>query len=323
MRKTRPGIRYNAARKQQVNIGHLNIGHQERQSADTLPQIEHSGEIASCWKALDRFHWITGVAFVSHGARVGVRVNDASLLNCLRDRLPPGSQIAETPVVDSLLSLAVTESKSRTNNAPHYFLYQGPCRMAHTRSADEALHVMESLMHGQVAAEAQKYLFVHAGVVAWNGRAILIPGRSFSGKSSLVAALIEAGATYLSDEYAVLDAGGQVHAYAKTLSLRDEEGHPRGCYSIEALGGQAADGPLPVGLILSATYQAGARWRPRLLTPGRALLTLLDNTVQVRKQPGMALGILQKVAADAPAFQSKRGEAAPVAAWLRERLLGE
>lgn len=297
----------------------MNLGPSQRQTTEALPQIEHSGEIAPCWKVLDRFRWTAGLAFVSHGARIGVRVNDASLLDCLQDRLPPGSEIAASPIVDGLLSLAVTESKSRTNNAPHYFLYQGPCRVAHTRSADEALHVLESGLHGQVAAEAREHLFVHAGVVAWNGQAIVIPGRSFSGKSSLVAALVEAGAEYLSDEYAVLDEDGMVHPYAKPLSLRDEEGHPRGRFAVEALGGRAADGPLPVRMILSATYQAGARWRPRLLSPGRALLTLLDNTVQVRKQPAMTLGILQKAAANAQAFASKRGEAAPVAAWLRER----
>lgn len=296
-------------------------GQQEQQTAETLlPQLEHSGEIAPCWKVLDRYHWKAGLAFVSHGARIGIRVNDIALLNCLQDHMPPGSELAASPIVDGLFSLVVTESRSRTNSAPHYFLYQGPCRVAHTRSVDEALHVLESGLHGQVAAEAWEHLFVHAGVVAWNGQAIVIPGRSFSGKSSLVAALIDEGATYLSDEYAVFDAEGLVHPYAKRLSLRDEEGHPRGQYTVEELGGRAADGPLPVGLILSASYQAGVRWRPRPLSPGRALLTLLDNTVQVRKQPMMALGILQRVAAEAPAFASKRGEAAPVAAWLRERL---
>jgi hypothetical protein len=54
------------------------------------------------------------------------------------------------------------------------------------------------------------------------GRAVILPGRSMSGKTSLVAALVKAGATYFSDEYAVLDKLGMVHPYIKTLSLRTD-----------------------------------------------------------------------------------------------------
>lgn len=115
----------------------------------------------------------------------------------------------------------------------------------------------------------------------------------------------------------MFDAEGCVHSYAKPLSLRDEEGSPQGTYPIEALGGQAATEPLPVGMIVSTQYQEGARWRPRLLSPGRAMLTLLDNTVQVRKQPQTAMQTLQKAALGAEAFGSRRGEADQVAAWLK------
>jgi len=285
-----------------------------------LPALEQPPDASSpCWRALERFRWAAGMAFVSHGARIGVRATDAALLECLADRLPPGSWPAPGPVVDGLFSLAVVESRSRAHPAPHFFLYRGACRVAHTRTAGEALDALASALHGQVAAQARGPLFVHAGVVGWGGSAVVIPGRSFSGKSSLVAALVRAGGTYLSDEYAVFDADGRVHSYLKPLSLRDEEGQARGTYPVEALGGHAATGPLPVGLILSARYEAGARWRPRPLSPGRAMLALLDNTVQVRTQPQAAMQILQKAALSAGAFQGKRGEAEQVAAWLRDR----
>ena len=76
------------------------------------------------------------------------------------------------------------------------------------------------------AYRAQDCLFVHAGVVGWQGKAILIPGRSFSGKTTLVKALIEAGATYYSDEFAILDRQGLVHPYPLPLrSAWDGAGH--------------------------------------------------------------------------------------------------
>jgi len=71
-----------------------------------------------------------------------------------------------------------------------------------------------------VAEMAPRRLFVHAGVVGWRGQAIIIPGRTFTGKTTLVAALVKAGATYYSDEYAVLDVRGRVHPYARPLGIR-------------------------------------------------------------------------------------------------------
>jgi len=61
-------------------------------------------------------------------------------------------------------------------------------------------------------------------VVAWRGRAILLPGRSYVGKSTLVMELVRAGAVYYSDEYAVLDARGRVHPFAQPVALREPDG---------------------------------------------------------------------------------------------------
>jgi len=86
-----------------------------------------------------------------------------------------------------------------------------------------------SLLTGRVsryiALWARRRVFVHAGVVAWQGRAVLIPGRTLSGKSWLVRALVRAGAEYYSDEFAVLDARGRVHPYP--LPPREADGRPQ------------------------------------------------------------------------------------------------
>ena len=288
----------------------------------SLPTWEaQPGVCPPCWERLERLEWTAGLAFVSHGARIGIRVNDASVLERIPSLLPPGWAPATSPVVDDLYSLKVAAASSRPDVRRYHMLYQGIGRLARTHDLEEALAALQSDMHAQVAAQARDGLFVHAGVVGWNGKAVVIPGRTFSGKSSLVAALVRAGAAYFSDEYAVFDSEGFVYPYAKPLSLRDEEGKPCGTYPVEELGGKAATEPLPVGVIVSTRYEAGARWRPRPLTPGRAMLALLDNTVQIRKQPQMAMQTLQQAALSAEAFQGKRGEANQVADWLRERPL--
>jgi hypothetical protein len=65
------------------------------------------------------------------------------------------------------------------------------------------LDAFENHLQLWVAEGAPRHAFVHAGVVGWRGRAMVIPRSSHSGKSTLAAALIRAGATYYSDEYAV------------------------------------------------------------------------------------------------------------------------
>jgi hypothetical protein len=157
-------------------------------------------------------------------------------------------------------------------------------------------------------------------VVGWRGRAMVIPGRSFSGKSCLVAALVRAGASYFSDEYAVIDEQGLAHPYPKPLSIRGVDGEPTRKTPVEALGGRAAVDPLPVGLVVLTVYRTEARWSPVRLTSGQAVLALLENTVLARYRPGVALNTLQRVASGALALRGERGEAEEVVAVLKDYL---
>ena len=84
----------------------------------------------------------------------------------------------------------------------------------------------------------------------------------------------------------------------------------------DAFGCCAGREPLPVGLVVVTEYHEGARWQPRPLTPARALMALLDNTVAARRDPKVSLPILQRVVETSSAFKSKRGEAAGVVASL-------
>jgi len=129
-----------------------------------------------------------------------------------------------------------------------------------------------------VAERAPDHLFIHAGVVAWAGRAIVMPGASFAGKTTLVQAWLAAGATYYSDEFAVLDRAGRVHPFARPLAIRDDSTASTRRVPVAALGADAGTMPLPIGFILVTSYRAGARWRPRRLTAAPALLALMRHT---------------------------------------------
>jgi hypothetical protein len=205
---------------------------------------------------------------------------------------------------------------------PSYSLYSDQERLIRTGDSREAFELLESDLRLHIATKAQDRLFVHAGVVGWQGKAIVLPGRSYAGKTTLVAALVRAGATYYSDEYALFDAQGRVHPFAKKLSIRDNNGGARRC-AAEELGGTVGEKPLPVGLVAVSEYRAGAQWRPRRLSPGRAVLAMLANTVPAREQPRAALSILRQVASQAPVLKGTRGEAEPLAStFLRQCMRG-
>ena len=107
----------------------------------------------------------------------------------------------------------------------------------------EATDAVLSDLELWIAEFARKRVFVHAGCVAVDGQAIVLPGRSMSGKSSLTAALVHAGADYYSDEYAVLDNQGLVRPYPRKPAIRPYQGVPAGRVDVEELGGRVGRGP--------------------------------------------------------------------------------
>jgi hypothetical protein len=265
---------------------------------------------------LDRVAWAGGIAFLTHGIRVGIRVDDPAVLDRLPPHLPPGFKPLAVPVVKYLYSLRVARNGRRQGGRRPHRLYTGPNLTSSATDLEQTLDDLAATLDFAVSVSAQRHLFVHAGVVGWRGRAILIPGRSGSGKTTLVAALVRGGATYYSDEFAVLDANGRVHPYARRLALRKPGmGSVRRC-PVEELGGRAGRRPLPVGLIAVTEHRPGGRWRPRALSRGQALLALLDNTVLARHRPEAALHTLRRAVGSARAIRSRRSEAAEVVASL-------
>ena len=177
---------------------------------------------------IDRLGWTAGTCIDTYGVRVGIRVNDARLLDRLAPHLPPGWEPATSAVVDRLFSLWVDHRPEGPRRPSR--LYAGRSRRVRTASLGEALAVLESEIRQSVAAASRRMVFVHAGVVASRGRAILIPGRSRSGKTTLVAELVKAGAEYFFDKTTDFDRLVDVFNQLGERSAGDdrpgEETHP-------------------------------------------------------------------------------------------------
>jgi len=262
---------------------------------------------------INRLGWAAGMTAVSYGVRLGFRVTDPGILAEIQSRLPPGARRETAIKVPMLYSVVSGGPAPRPGVRRFHLLYANAARLVRALDAAEVFTTLERHAKLHVAETAPKRLFVHAGVVAWRGRAIVVPGRSFSGKSNLVAALLKAGARYYSDEYAVFDGTGRVHAFPTPLSLRDPVTGNATRHSVDCPGGIARLRPLPVGLIVSTLYRANARWRPRELSGANAILELLAHAVPARSRPNFTLSILRRSVKGARALKGIRGEASELA----------
>jgi hypothetical protein len=179
------------------------------------------------------------------------------------------------------------------------------------------LERFESDLQLYVAEFARKRIFVHAGVVEWSNEAIVIPGRSHTGKTTLVAELVRAGARFYSDEYAVFDAAGRVHPYAKPLAVRGASGRQLK-RSPEDFGGSSGQKPIPIRLVVVTRFKNGAQWNPKPGSAGQGILALLANTVAARRKPAGSLTVFQRSVTDAQVMAGPRGEAQETAASILE-----
>ncbi|MGB6130394.1 MAG: hypothetical protein WBG54_01335 [Acidobacteriaceae bacterium] len=158
---------------------------------------------------------------------------------------------------------------------------------------------------------------VHAGVVQWGERALLLPGRSHAGKSTLVAELLRRGATYFSDEYALIDREGRVHPYPRPLLVRngEPEQHP---VLAEEFGASTGTLPASLGWILSLTYQPDEAWKIDAIPQSAALVNLLQNTPHVLEETPALIGVFERAVAGAQCWAGCRADAKSAAVSILE-----
>lgn len=94
-------------------------------------------------------------------------------------------------------------------------------------SLDELLFMVDKDITIALQQQRPDLLFVHAGVIAKEGRAWAISAPSGTGKSTTVWALVRDGLRYLSDELAPIELHAmRVHPYPRALNLKREPNPP-------------------------------------------------------------------------------------------------
>jgi hypothetical protein len=253
------------------------------------------------------------VACEAFGVRVEVTLDEIELRGSVQEILPPGWIPCDAADATGRFALRQTGTDS------YEVSVAGAPWLEHA-TLDMALGMLDAQIRIFVAANARDRIFVHAGVVAHHGMALAIPGESFSGKTTLVSALVERGATYYSDEFAVLDGEGGVHPYPRRLSIRASHAGATQERHVGELGGVAAAGRAELAAVAITRYRPGAEWQPTRLSTGKGVLALLANTVPAQERPAESLRVVSRAVAGALVLEGDRGEAGPAAASLLEHL---
>jgi hypothetical protein len=168
------------------------------------------------------------------------------------------------------------------------------------------------LLHAVMLRRADLF-FLHAGVVSVRDRAIVLPGLSQAGKSTLALALVMAGARFLTDELLAFDpATGRIQPFLRAPKVRDVclpwfpefgphfvgEGEGR-FLPLDVLGPDAVGAEVRPGLFVSPTFDAGADDTPTPLGHGAGLLRLTTSSLNFGSHRSRSIDHLSALATPA------------------------
>jgi hypothetical protein len=253
--------------------------------------------------------------FESYGTRVLVRSNDEDVLNdvieiarsALLGNIKPCRQGPYPLIFDLIGSRELFD-----------FVRNGELLTKGTSDFGSFRH-LNALIRVSVGEYSEDLTFIHAGAVGWRGKGILLPGLSFSGKSTLVYELVKLGAQYYSDDFGILDDAGLLHSFPRDISMRTREKYYE-IYEVDpsAIGGTKSSEPIPIGLVFLTKHQARSRWAPIMLSRGKGLFEVLPFILSIRQKPDLALQVLNSAATNAIFLTSLRGDAKVAARRLLE-----
>lgn len=244
----------------------------------------------------------------SFGVRIRIESTDAELLakaESVAGRALAGniSLIENTPRPE--FSFGLTHS-----TGGELMLYRDGEFLAQNAAEFPFFRYFNAMLRIRVAEYAVGRLFLHSGAVAINGQGLILPGNSYSGKSTLVAELIKRGAEYYSDEYAVLDEAGLNYPFTRDISLRDSAGGRTNETDSppESFGARIGRAAVPVRMVLITAYEEGAFWRPEMLSEGKGIFELIPFIIPLKNNAEFSLRVLKNSLSRAIIARSPRGD---------------
>lgn len=247
--------------------------------------------------------------FESFGVRVTIESNNDDVLKKASDvarlALLDKLEVIENHSVDLGYRFGVGLDAKGT-----FYLFQNGEQTNHTELEFNFFKYFNSMLRLIVAENAKDRVFVHAGVVGWKGKAVVLPASSHRGKTTLVAELIQSGAEYYSDEYAILDYLGLVHPFPRDLTVRSPEAELyEASVSPRSMGAKIGEVPISVGAVLLTEYREDSKWKPEIVKVGEGILQTIPHTIPIHADTKFSLQVLNIAFKRAIIAKSFRGDA--------------
>lgn len=222
-------------------------------------------------------------------ARVRIHADDPAFLRavgaCFEQPFPRPTD-ASRPDLD----IRVSTASSGDRHERDLTTQPAGALRTHTLAGLAAATQLAAELNWWVVRRTSRYDCFHAGAVARDRHAILLPGDPFSGKSTLTAGLILRGFALLSDEIGAVEVtSGQVAGYPRALSIRPDvlarlglespgeepaPGESR-VVSVESLGGSRAAGSCDAALVVFPEFADKGDEGPTRLSPAEATLAFM------------------------------------------------
>jgi hypothetical protein len=191
-----------------------------------------------------------------------------------------------------------------------YSVFYGPSRLVQCTDPSVGLDWLLWHIQARAMSLSGQWLVVHAGAVAALGHAVLLPGPTGAGKTTLVAGLVAAGLGYLSDDAVPLSGSPPVaHPYARPLSLKPGTHEllaqleprapsavarhlgPQWHVPVSSIRPQAVAPSCRPAFVVAPIYEPGGRTRLEPMTRADALVVLIRNTLNFGVQ-GSSKGLV-------------------------------
>jgi hypothetical protein len=168
---------------------------------------------------------------------------------------------------------------------------------------------------------------IHASAASLNGRTFLFPAPAGSGKTTLVAGLLQHGASYMTDEAALIAPETiELHPYPKPMwmapgAIRAVDGlrdrllpeyrslsRVRVYVRCTDLGADAVTMPLPVDLVVAPSYRQGSATTLEPMSRAECLMTLANNAFNLHRFGRQGVTALERLVAASRCYRLTIGD---------------
>ena len=191
-------------------------------------------------------------------------------------------------------------------------IFRDPEKVHHARAVDSATDLVEHEIFMAWIEARPDLVWLHAGAVAYQGRALLVVAPAGHGKSTFTTRLVGRGWSYLSDEAVAIDpVGARALALPLCPKVRAELRVDATPVRLEEIERREVRIPrdlvcraqVPVGAVLFPQFALQGPESLELCSPAEAALLLLENCQTFARGGETAMRVVVDVAQRLPAFR--------------------